>query len=682
MAKDPYQYFVPEARDLLEQLGKGVLEFEQGRGGAVIVPRLLRLAHTLKGAARVVKQGEIADDAHAIEDALAPFRDSAAEVPSETIDAILGLIDRMGAGVAALVGPPTAAGRAADDSLQMIRAAATEVDALLDGLSESQAQLRLLRSSVRSVDRVRDLGDLLVKQLAPRVTRDRGAANASTSAAVATAEELRQHCALLEREYKTGLDQIDRELRQVREVAEQLRLTSARTIFTALERAARDAAQAVGRQVTFQGVGAEVRLEADVLASVQRALVQAVRNAVAHGIEGARDRQTAGKPPAGRIVIEVARRGRFARFRCTDDGRGVDLDAVRRIAAERGLSASETKKLSAPDLMRLLLQGGISTATTVTEVSGRGVGLDVMREVAEQLHGEVAVHTEAGQGTTIELLVPLSLTSVDALILEGSSGAAAMPLDVVRKTLRVSSHEISHTARGESVIYDGVVIPFVPLDRVLQPETGAAERRPDRVWSIVVVEGENGRAAVGIDRLLGASRIVLRPLPQLALAGAAIAGTCLDAEGVPQVVLDPDGLVAAAIDGGGGAVAQPVARRPLLVIDDSLTTRMLEQSILESAGYEVEVATSGEEALERARHTRYALFLVDVEMPGMDGFTFIERAQVDPVLRDVPAILVTSRNSPQDLQRGREVGARGYMIKSEFNQAALLARIKELLGTP
>jgi two-component system chemotaxis sensor kinase CheA len=159
-----------------------------------------------------------------------------------------------------------------------------------------------------------------------------------------------------------------------------------------------------------------------------------------------------------------------------------------------------------------------------------------------------------------------------------------------------------------------------------------------------------------------------------------IAGVSLDADGNPQLVLDPDGLVGEALRRLGPDLEPESSSRPILVIDDSLTTRMLERSILEAAGYEVDLAISGEEALERARRKRYALFLVDVEMPGMDGFTFIELIRADPALHDIPAILVTSRAGPEDIQRGRDVRAQGYVIKSEFDQAELIAKIRSLTG--
>jgi two-component system chemotaxis sensor kinase CheA len=198
--------------------------------------------------------------------------------------------------------------------------------------------------------------------------------------------------------------------------------------------------------------------------------------------------------------------------------------------------------------------------------------------------------------------------------------------------------------------------------------------------SAVLIEAKAGRLALGVDRLLGIESIIARALPDLVLIAAVVSGASFDRDGDPRIVLSPDGLVLAAqrvISSPRGALPR---RAPILVIDDSLTTRMLEQSILESAGYEVDLATSGEEAMEKAQHRKYALFLVDVEMPGMDGFTFIERARKDPALADIPAILVTSRASAQDLQRGIAVGARAHIEKKQFNQTDLLDRIRKLVS--
>jgi len=254
----------------------------------------------------------------------------------------------------------------------------------------------------------------------------------------------------------------------------------------------------------------------------------------------------------------------------------------------------------------------------------------------------------------------------------------AIPLDAVRGVVRVTHNEIVRTDQGESVFFEGRAVPLGSLRRrLLAP---APPPRGTTTAAAVVVAGRAGIAAFSVDRILGTAAIVMRPLPELAPAIGVVAGVALDAVGDPQLVLDPDHLVAGAHEPGTVTFETAPARQPVLVVDDSLTTRMLEQSILESAGYEVHLATSGEEALERAREVQYALFLVDVEMPGMDGFTFIERTRADVRLRGVPAILVTSRASAEDQQRGQNVGAIAYVIKSEFDQGVLLDHIRKVVG--
>jgi len=344
----------------------------------------------------------------------------------------------------------------------------------------------------------------------------------------------------------------------------------------------------------------------------------------------------------------------------------------------KGIPTAEARKLGADELLRLLLRGGISTSGAVTEVSGRGIGLDVVREAAEGLGGEATVRSEAARGTTVSIEVPLSLASLRAVLVEAAGVGAAIPLDAVRRTLRLLPGDISGAEQGNSVVVDGKAIPFLPLPRALGGR-GTTLRR-ERPWTAVVVEGEAGWAAIGVDRLRGIGSVVLRPLPGPIPSIPTIAGATLEAEGAPRLVLDPGGLVEEAARARPGDAEPKESLRTVLVIDDSLTTRMLEKSILETAGYRVELATSGEEGMEMARGGGYALFLVDIEMPGMDGFSFVERARADPALRGVPAILVTSRSSAEDRDRGAKVGAQGYSAKGECDQADFLDRVRRLVG--
>jgi two-component system chemotaxis sensor kinase CheA len=471
---------------------------------------------------------------------------------------------------------------------------------------------------------------------------------------------------------------MDRELRQLREAAERLRLVPAANLFTALERTVLDTARAQSKLVTFRGSGSDIRLDAQVLDAIQGALVQIMRNAVAHGIEPSDERIRAGKAAAGSVSVVITRRDRRIVFSCTDDGRGVDLEAVRRIASQRGLVGSVSEEKVADEIMPVLLRGGISTSKTVTEESGRGIGLDVVREAAERLDGEVACRSEPGRGTTFEIVIPPSLSSMDALIVEteGSGGIVAIPLDSVRATRRTTASEITFAPPAASMLHGDRAIPFLPLATALDGTAWSAEQS----WAAVIVAEGDALAAIGVERLLGTAKIVVRPLPQPITASPIVTAAALDADGNPQIILDPSGLIAAARRGRPAELAAPSAKRTVLVVDDSLTTRMLERSILESAGYEVDLAVSAEDALERLRDRRYALILVDVEMPGMDGFTFVERLRTDAKSRDIPAILVTSLAAPEHRRRGREVGAQGYIVKSEFDQAELLSMIEPMMA--
>jgi two-component system chemotaxis sensor kinase CheA len=676
MPKDAYKYFRIEARELLDELGQGVLALERGARAREAVPALLRFAHTLKGAARVVRQAAVADAAHRIEDVLVPWRDEAGVVPHDAVAAVLAGLADIEAQLAALPSAEGAAAPAAaaavpraDEPARSVRAEIAEMDALLAGLERTHGHVARLRQGRADLAAARGL----VRSLrAP--AREAGRATGGA----ALAEALQAAVARLDDVVDGSADRLERELRQLRERTERLRLVPAQTLFARLERSARDVADAQGKQVVFEGAGGALRLDASTLDAVQGALVQMVRNAVAHGIEAPEVRLAAGKPRVGRVAVEVLRRGRGVVLRCVDDGAGIDLEAVRRSAERRGrLDPAAAADADADALLELLLQGGLSTSGTVTEVAGRGVGLDVAREAAQRLGGTLRARTAAGAGTTLELAVPLPLAALDVLMVEAGPAVAGVPLESLVRALRVGAGDIVRSGTRETVLHDGRAVPYVALARLLADGDAAPPPR-ERVSVLVLAHGGR-QAALGVDRLGEVASVLSRPLPELAPPCALAAGVATDIDGTPRLVLDVGALVHAAAQAQAPAVAPPAPPAPVLVVDDSLTTRMLETSILESAGYVVDAAASAEEGLERAKRRRYALFLVDVEMPGMDGFSFVERTRADPALRDVPAMLVSSRASLADRQRGAAAGAAGYIVKGEFAQDEFLARVRQLV---
>ena len=687
MAQDPYRYFRVEARELLDQLGKAVLDIEQDPSRTDLPPLLLRLAHTLKGAARVVRQSEIADLSHALEDVLAPYRAGDRPVPRDRIDKLLSTLDRIGEHVARLPGSSqtgsASAEGPAEEQVRVLRAEADDVDRLIEGLGEVQGELAPVRRCVSNAARARAIAEQLDAQLAPRFAQEGSTEQAMKLAkARALADRLLRAFVGLERDV-AQVERVDRELHQAREHAERLRLVPFGTILGGLQRLARDSAQKAGKHVSFHAEGTDVRMDGDVLDSVRPALVQLVLNAVVHGIEPPDERRRSGKPQEGRISLEVERRAGHVSFRCRDDGRGVDLGAVRDALSRKGALPAGARGLGAAELLRLLLGSGITTSRTVTGLAGRGIGLDLVRQAASRLGGEASVQTATGSGTAIELRVPVRLASLDALIVDLAGASAALPLSAVRGAVRVPDRDVNRGPEGEAIAIEGTLLPLLSVGGA-GVVAGAGPRAQGRrggepTITALKVAGAGRTVALAVDRIRGVKTVLLRPLPPAAPVAAYVSGIYLDTEGDPRPVLDPEALADPAMR--PGTVAPPAQRHaaPILVIDDSLTTRMLEQSILESAGYEVALAGTAEQGLEMARRGRYGLFLVDVEMPGMDGFAFVERTRADPDLRDIPCILVTSRVSVEDRERGAAAGAGGYIVKSEFDQADFLERVAALL---
>lgn len=658
MAKDPYHYFRIEAHELAEGLGRGLLELDKDPTPDA-VRKLLRLAHTLKGAARVVKQMEIGDLAHKIEDLLSPHREEGARVGGPSVEAAHAHLDEIRSRLA-LLDAPAQPDRTADapvprpvseDFLQSVRLNIDELDELIGGVTESIVAVAALQQEV------------------PPLRESATGADGPSTRLRAAAGRLQARA-----------EQAMRELEGLRAATAEMRLVSAQVLVTELERSARDAAQSLGRTIEFSATGADTRIDAAVLSSLRGALRHVVRNAVAHGIEDHAARRASGKATAGKVRLVITRSGHRAVFVCRDDGRGMDIEAIRSAALKRGLvSTEEAAGASRERLLELLLHGGVSTSRSVSQVAGRGVGLDVVRETLARLKGEVAIRTEPGKGTEVELTVPVSLSSLPALVIEAGGVIAFAPLDSVRRTLRVKQGEISRSPEGERVRVDDHYVPFSELGPLLgRPQTHVLQ---PAARTMVVFESGGAVAAVGVDSLRGVQDVILRRIPAHVQADPVVAGVALDETGVPRVVLAPAPLTHR-VQQARGLPPEPKApqRPPVLVIDDSLTTRMLEQSILESAGYTVDLAVSAEEALEKAAKRRYGLFIVDVEMPGMNGFEFIARTRQMPDLNDIPSVLVTSRSDPDDKRRGRDVGARAYVVKSEFNQQEILRLIRGLIG--
>jgi two-component system chemotaxis sensor kinase CheA len=671
MPADPYKYFRIEAVELVERLRALTLDFAERPATVARLSEVLRHAHTLKGAARVVRELEIADAAHRLEGILVPHRDAETAPSAAAAEAVVVEVRRMAELVEVLLRPPGEEKDRVETALELapltLRTDIADVEDALGGLGEAALELGTASGTLSDMSSALD-------ELA-RGRANEGRARASSDAERRADEELERSMAklrqLVER-LAVSVQKTQRELEQVRSTIDRVRLVPVSNFLVAMKLAVQDVVSEQGKQVEFVATESDLRVDGQVLEIVQSALLHVVRNAVTHGIEPPEERVTLGKARHGRVWLTVVREDREIVFTCRDDGRGLDIDDFRRAAVARGMS--DAHSLDASGVLRLLAGGGVSTVRSATAVAGRGVGLDVLRDAAARVGGRVQFENDSGRGFLVRLRVPVVAAAEAGLILDSRGQTLVLPLEAaLATTLLPVQHPGSGTGH-RTIEYGQRSIPMLSLSEILPGTKVVAKPEP----CAVIVATASGALALAVDGIRGVRTVITRPLPQLAPKSRAISGAALNAAGVPELVLNPDGLEK--YEGQRASVEErPAESLPVLVIDDSLTTRMLEQSILESAGYQVSLATSAEDAIEQARETRFGLFLVDVEMPGMSGIQFVAQTRADPRLKGTPAILVSSRSSPEDVAQGMEAGASAYITKDTFDQGELLTLIRKVV---
>lgn len=447
-----------------------------------------------------------------------------------------------------------------------------------------------------------------------------------------------------------------------------------------LERIARDVAQAGGKEVRLDIEGGDVEIDRSILEGLKDPLVHLVRNAVDHGIESPDARLRAGKSPYGRLLVKAALRGPQVEVVVADDGHGVDLDAVRLRALDRGLVATGEER----ELLQVLFHPGFSTARIITDVSGRGVGLDVVKAKVEALHGTVAVESAHGRGTRFTISAPLTLTTLRTLLVSVGGRVFALASTTIEKLRRVGLDDFHSLGGREVIAGDGPPVPIVSLAEALGFPAGETPRQGKLPAVLVAAAGQ--RVAFVVDELLVEQEVVVKSLGDRVRRVRHVSGATLLPTGQIALVLNAAELVRSALDGGkrrsyAAALAHdaPQARKRLLIADDSVTTRSLVKSILESSGYRVTAAVDGAEAWRLLQEQGADLVVSDVEMPNLDGFGLAETIRQSKRFHDLPVILVTALDSPEHKARGIEAGANAYLVKSAFDQTNLLETIGQLL---
>lgn len=457
-----------------------------------------------------------------------------------------------------------------------------------------------------------------------------------------------------------------------------------------LPRITRDAARALGKEARLVIAGESVPVDREILARIESPLGHLLRNAIDHGIEPPEERERLGKSREGIIRVEARHGGGALLIDVTDDGRGIDLEQLRSAVVRKGLTTDEVAaKLGDAELLEFIFLPGFTMKETVTQISGRGVGLDVVNTAVRESGGTARVSSKVGRGTVIQLRLPLTLSVLRALLAEIAGEPYAFPLGRIASALKVPRDKIESIEGKEHFTFAGQPIGIVTARQVL----GFGDSPPaEGELPIIVLGDKTSQYGVVVDRFLGERELVVRALDPRLGKVQDISAAALLPDQTPALIIDVDDLLRSienVVSGGrivhvrhGAAIAPATARKRVLVVDDSLTVRELERKLIGSRGYEVEVAVDGMDGWNAARAGHYDLIVTDIDMPRLDGIELVSLIKKDPRLHRLPVMIVSYKDREEDRRRGLEAGADYYLTKGSFHDETLLQAVVDLIGEP
>lgn len=738
--------FRAEAEERLQCLDDGLMVLEQNPADQDLIKRLFREAHTLKGSAGMMGLTSIRDLSHRIEDVLSAVQKGQVTVTRAGIDVLLAGLDRIRLLLPVADGttPPEADNNELMDQMSMIlsgeepapisrmvpqavapppapeppartlkpvadtpsseekvidptiRVNIDRLDQLLNLMGEvmvyqndnentvagfgdlrdrTKAMKSLITELAKQVDELKtDQSEGAIASLSQKLVDAGGTADDLMATVEDATTGLAQNCA----SRKLVLDELqDRAL--------SVRMLPVGTIFKTFPRLVRDVSATAGKKAKLVITGEDCELDKRILEQIADPLMHILRNAVHHGIEDPDVRVAAGKPAEGTIRLSAAQKGDRVEISVEDDGGGIDPLRVRERAVAKGMIASDAD-LSAEDVHDLIFHPGLSTADGISDISGRGVGLDVVRHNIELLEGAVDVSSQPGGGTKFTVLLPVTLVVITALMVESDEDRFAIPLGYIQEMVALDEDEIQSLGGQRGFLMRGVAVPLIDMHEFIggQP-TGKVGKKV----SIVIVGNERFRLGLMVGRLLSEQEIVIKStegfLPRLPF----VAGVCIMGSGDAAIVVNVSELLTRAREGvrsilKAGAAAPTKAasskRALVLVVEDSLVVRELQKNILVSAGYDVETAVDGQDALTHLAKKSFDCVITDVEMPRMNGIDLTAAMRDHEETKDTPVVIVTSMSSEQDRRLGLDAGANAYMMKGAYDQKQLLATIERLVA--
>ncbi len=729
-----------EAENHARILESGLVDLEKDQSPERVEP-LMRAAHSIKGAARIVGLDIAVALAHAMEDVLSAAQRGELKLTPDHIDILLSgndifaraasmdvsnlalwlkeesesiekISSRLGAMRSGQQPKPESApvskakvaleseasakpGVEREGADTIVRITAENLSRLMGLAGESLIEARSLESFARTLLDLKnqhyEVTESLerVRQLLPAESlQDPSllALNLATDAVRRARSTLTDHLEsfdLFTRRLEHLADRLYNEV-----IASRMRPFSDGTY--GFSRMLRDLAKKLKKRVNFQILGESTKVDRDILEKLEAPLTHLLRNAVDHGLEVPEERVAEGKPEEGDLTLEARHRAGMLSITVTDDGRGIDPESIKRKVIEKGLGSKEmAASLTRSELMDFLFLPGFTTAGSVTEISGRGVGLDVVHSMVQEVGGSVRCDSMPGQGTRFHMQLPLSLSVVRTILVDISNEPYAIPLTRIDRILSIERAGVRTVEDRQFCTYDGDNIGLVDAHQILRTTAGFGI---GEVLSVVVVSDRMNSFGLVVDHFLGERDLVVKPLDPVLGKVPNISAAAILEDGSPVLILDIDDVVRS-IDNmltqsQLGKVelidrsAVDRVRKRILVVDDSLTVREVERRLLENKGYEVEIAVDGMDGWNKVRSAHFDLVVSDVDMPRMHGIEFVSKIKSDPKLKDIPVMIVSYKDRDEDKLKGLEAGANYYLTKSSFHDESLINAVIDLIGEP
>lgn len=749
MADDLSQFslrdlFRIEAEGQTQDLMQGLLQLEKEPSRQDLLEGCMRAAHSLKGAARIVELGVAVTMAHAMEDIFVQAQNGALVLDRVRIDLLLKGVDLLVAMAKSPdleSGSQDAAWQAEAESLsaallrpQMepddptflpapappagaVPAAPQRAATTIEPPAPPEADNRALRVSAENLNRLLDLaGESLVEagRLKPfrqslsrlkRMQREGAKALEILQAALPADlldERARQALADAQRcltdcrkHLAERLDELDESDRKAAMLAHRLydqalmvRMRPFADGVGAFPRMVRDIARQLGKQVRLDIIGERTQVDRDILERLEAPLGHLLRNALDHGLETAEERIAIGKPAEGTIRLEARHQAGVLQIVVADDGRGIDIERVRAAVVRRGLASEETAaRLGESELLEFPFLPGFTLKEEVTEISGRGVGLDVVQDMVRQVRGRVRITSRPGEGTQFRLELPLTLSVVRSLLVEIGGEPYAFPFAHIVRALQLPPDRIRTLEGRQHFALDEQHIGLVGAHQVLGC---AGPDQPDGQLAVIVLGAAPDLYGLVVDRFLGGRELIVQPIDSRLGKIKDIAAASLMEDGTPVLIVDVEDVIRSmeklsttdrlsavgceAVGSGGER------RKRVLVVDDSLTVRELQRKLLEQNGYAVEVAVDGMDGWNALRAGRFDLVVSDIDMPRMDGIELVHHIRQDPAFGALPVMILSYKDREEDRQRGLAAGADYYLTKGSFQSNALIDAVIDLIG--